>query len=67
MFYTIRQSLDVLGKQDDGPVAFVVEIILDALALARLIVNVKDAVFHLDMIAWQADYPLDIVGRIIGR
>src|SRR6266481_9130854 len=36
MLPSIRQGLYILGKQDDGTVAFAIEIILDALARAGL-------------------------------
>src|ERR1700730_4378402 len=67
MLPSIRQGLDVLSKQDDGPATFVVDIILDALARAGLIVNVENTVSHLYMIARQANHPLDIVGGVVGR
>src|SRR5262245_7990711 len=67
MLSSIRQSLDVLSERNDGPIAFSVEKILDSFARAGLVVNVKDAVFHLDMVARQTDYSLDVIGGIVGR
>src|SRR6516225_10031415 len=67
MLHAIWQSFDILGERDHRTIAFAIKKILDAPARTWLIIDVEDAVFHLNMIARKADQPLDVIGRIVGR
>ena len=61
-----RQALDELVEQHHRAALFIDEI-LGRPARHLLVIDVELAVPHLDMIARQADDPLDVVGRGIGR
>ena len=67
VLHAVRQGFDILRKRNDGAVAFLIEVVLDAPARHRLTVDIEDAVFHLDVIAGEADDTLDVVGRIVSR
>src|SRR6516164_4814507 len=67
MLHAIWQSFDILGERDHRTIAFAIKKILDAPVRTWLIIDVEDAVFHLNMIARKADQPLDVIGRIVGR
>src|SRR6516165_306052 len=67
MLYAIRQGFDILGERDHRTIALVIEEILDTLAQTWLVVDVEDTVLHLDMIAGEADHPLDIIRGVVCR
>jgi len=67
MLHAVWQGFDILGERNHRTIAFAIEKILDAPARTGLIIDVEDAVLHLDMIAGEADQPFDIIRRIVGR
>ena len=61
----VGQRLHVLRHLGGLAVGIRRLVIGDPLALDRLAVDVEHAVDHLDLVARQADHPLDVVGRVV--
>src|SRR5712671_2182773 len=49
----IRQGFDILSEGNNGTVALMIEVILDTFARTWLAIDMKDTVFHLDLVAGQ--------------